>query len=112
MFDSTVLAVVLVAGAAASVPAEWPATPKSTVETFHAALTEGRREAALALLDPRVQIFEQGGAEMSREEYAAEHLGEDIAFLKQVQVKVIDRTEFVSGETLGEWCRASRHWSR
>ncbi len=56
----------------------------SAVQSFHAALTRGDAQAALMLLAQDAVILESGSAQ-SREEYAREHLGEDIAFAKAVQ---------------------------
>jgi ketosteroid isomerase-like protein len=52
----------------------------ATVEAFHAALERGDTAGALALMDDDVLIFEQGGAERSKAEYAAEHLIADAEF--------------------------------
>lgn len=52
----------------------------AVVDSFHAALKAGDTAAALALLAPDVMIFEEGGAERSRDEYASHHLGSDAAF--------------------------------
>lgn len=64
------------------------ASPRHVVEAFHKALQDGAREAALALLSPNVVIFESGGAELSREEYASHHLEADLSFSKTVDRKV------------------------
>ena len=56
----------------------------ATVDAFHAALGRGDTEAALALLDDDALIFEQGGAERSKAEYAAHHLTADAAFSQAV----------------------------
>src|SRR2546430_8339255 len=53
----------------------------STVHSFHAALTRGDAQAALMLLAQDAVILESGSAQ-SREEYAREHIAEDIAFAK------------------------------
>jgi len=47
---------------------------------FHAALKQGQTHAALALMAEDVVIFESGGVESSRAEYAAHHLEADAAF--------------------------------
>ncbi len=52
----------------------------SVVDAFHAALEHGDAEAALALLADDVLIFESGGAERSKAEYAQHHLAADAAF--------------------------------
>ena len=56
----------------------------SAVHSCHAALTQGDAQAALMLLAQDAVILESGFTQ-SREEYAREHLGEDIAFAKAVQ---------------------------
>lgn len=56
----------------------------ATVDEFHAALDRGDTEAALAMLADDALIFEQGGAERSRAEYAAHHLSADAAFSQAV----------------------------
>lgn len=55
-------------------------SPVSVVNSFHAALKQGQTDAALALMAEDVVIFESGGVESSRAEYAAHHLEADAAF--------------------------------
>ena len=50
------------------------------VNGFHAALKQGQTDAALAMMAEDVVIFESGGVESSRAEYAAHHLEADAAF--------------------------------
>lgn len=50
------------------------------VNSFHDALKRGQTDAALALMAEDVVIFESGGVESSRAEYAAHHLEADAAF--------------------------------
>ena len=90
----------------AAVPAPPPAppaaaagTPAAAVEGFHSALAVGDRERALAWLDPKVVIFESGGAEMSREEYASHHLESDMAFVAATKAEVVDRQAQAAGDT-------------
>lgn len=66
-------------------------TPEATVDAFHQALRDGDRESALSYLAPGVVIFESGGAEMDRDEYASHHLGGDIKFSAAVESSVVDR---------------------
>ena len=73
--------------------------PSSTVRSFHEALASGDRDRVLALLDPGVVIFEQGGAEMSREDYASQHLDEDIEFSRSTSQKVIDQRAHAEGKS-------------
>lgn len=68
-----------------------PSTPEAAVDAFFAALKAGNRQAALALLAPEVVIFEQGGAEMSRDEYAGHHLEGDMKYLAAIETRVLDR---------------------
>lgn len=51
------------------------------MEEFHQALIRGDAEAAMKMLAPDATILESG-ASKTREEYAREHLAEDIAFAK------------------------------
>ncbi|MFN2623264.1 MAG: DUF4440 domain-containing protein [Chthoniobacterales bacterium] len=53
----------------------------AAIEQFHRALGQGDRTAALSLLASDALILE-GGEVQTREEYAREHLAEDIAFAK------------------------------
>lgn len=50
------------------------------VNGFHAALKQGQTDAALAMMAEDVVIFESGGVESSRAEYAEHHLEADAAF--------------------------------
>ena len=58
--------------------------PAAVVGAFHQALASGDKQRALDLLDPSVLIFESGGAELSRDEYASHHLGADIVLFAEV----------------------------
>ena len=72
--------------------------PAAIVEQFQQALAGGDTERAAALLDPDVKVFESGGFERSREEYAAHHLGADAEFLGQASIRLLSR----SGEAVGD----------
>jgi mono/diheme cytochrome c family protein/ketosteroid isomerase-like protein len=74
------------------------ALPAAVVDQFFRALASGDTNTASALLDPAVLIYESGGVERSRSEYAAGHLGADAAFLKSAAHKMISRT----GEAVGD----------
>jgi len=76
---------------AASVAGQMNDEPSAIVRSFHEALASGNRDAVLSLLDPGVVIFEQGGAEMSRDEYASHHLGGDIEFSRVTSRKVVEQ---------------------
>ncbi len=58
---------------------------EATAKALHAALQSGGRDAVLDLLAPGVRITE-GGHTQTRDEYAAGHLGDDIAFLQSARV--------------------------
>jgi len=65
-------------------------SPQQVINGFRHALVEGRREAALALLHQRATIIE-GGHVQSVDEYAAGHLGSDMAFLSAIDIKQLSR---------------------
>ncbi len=56
----------------------------STVDAFHAALRRGDTRSAAALLDNEALIFEGGGVERSKAEYASHHLAADAAYSQAV----------------------------
>jgi ketosteroid isomerase-like protein len=70
----------------------------TTVDAFHAALKAGDTAAALALMAPDVMIFEEGGAERSRDEYASHHLGSDAAFAAASEATVARRSGWADGD--------------
>lgn len=70
----------------------------AAVDAFHAALKAGDTTSALALLSPDAMIFEEGGAERSRDEYASHHLASDAAFAAASEAAVNQR----SGQIVGE----------
>lgn len=95
MIRCIVAAVALSLPAAAPVWAHDPPTPAAAgadqvareaagaaavVDAFHAALRRGDTQTALAQLADDALIFEEGGAERSRAEYASHHLAADAAF--------------------------------
>jgi len=53
---------------------------------FHAALAKGDTKAAAALLTDDALIFEEGGAEHSKAEYAAHHLPADAEFARSIKM--------------------------
>ena len=75
------------------------ATPVGTVTAFHAALTSGNTTAALALLAEDVMIFESGGVENSRAEYASNHLQADAAFSAAMPRTLVSRAHGEAGDT-------------
>ena len=83
--------------AAASLTAE-AASAAATVDAFHTALKGGDTNTALAVLAPEVMIFEEGGAERSRDEYASHHLGSDAAFAAASEATVTRRSGWADGD--------------
>ncbi|HEY0926340.1 nuclear transport factor 2 family protein [Brevundimonas sp.] len=83
--------------AAGSVAAE-ATEAASAVDAFHAALKAGDTAGALTFLAPDVMIFEQGGAERSRDEYASHHLGSDAAFAAASEATVTRRSGWADGD--------------
>ncbi len=82
-FLKSLFVIVLAAAAGQSSPA-------SVVDQFQAAVRGGDREQAMSLLSPDVVIFEEGEAEMGRDQYAATHLAADIEFAKSASTRVIE----------------------
>lgn len=89
----------LLAPAGVLAAAENPRGPEEVVAAFHDALARGDRAGATTLLAAGVIIFESGGAELSREEYASHHLGADMEFAKATKREVVDRQ---AGEAAGD----------
>jgi ketosteroid isomerase-like protein len=69
----------------------------AVVDAFHAALRQGNTKTALSHLAENALIFEAGGVERGRQEYASHHLGADSAFSQAVPGKVTRR----AGEAMG-----------
>lgn len=70
---------------AAAPPASFQLSPAARdaatiVDAFHRALQAGDQDAAAALVASDALIYESGGAERSRAEYASHHLPADAAF--------------------------------
>ena len=64
----------------------------ATVDAFHAALQRGDTDAAAALLSDDALVFEEGGVERTKAEYAANHLPADAAFSRLVASAVTRRS--------------------
>ncbi|MDX2208794.1 MAG: nuclear transport factor 2 family protein [Sphingopyxis sp.] len=75
-----------------------PSTAEDVVNGFHAALTRGDTAAALALMTEDVVVFESGGVEQNRTEYAAHHLEADAAFSAAVSRKLVSRQSGQAGD--------------
>jgi ketosteroid isomerase-like protein len=83
--------------AAARPAAPAPAEAARVVDAFHSALARGDTAGVLAQLADDALIFEAGGAERSKAEYASAHLAGDAAFAQAVPGKVLRRTGGLSG---------------
>lgn len=70
----------------------------AVVDRFHAALRRGDTRAAAALLSADALIFESGGVERSKAEYASHHLAADAAFAAATSQK----TTRQSGSAIGD----------
>ncbi len=68
-----------------------------TVDAFHAALKRGDTEAAAALLADDALVFESGGVERGKAEYASHHLPADALFAKAVASSVTRRVGRAAG---------------
>jgi ketosteroid isomerase-like protein len=73
-------------------------TPVGTVTAFHAALASGDTQAALAHLTEDAMIFESGGVERSRAEYASHHLESDAAYSAAVPRTLVSRSHGEDGD--------------
>ena len=82
--------------AAGSVAAE-ATDAANAVDAFHAALKASDTARALTFLAGDVMIFEEGGAERSRDEYASHHLGSDAAFAAASEATVTRRSGWADG---------------
>ena len=83
--------------AAAATPAA-PAAALAALDAFHAALGRGDTAGALARMADDVLIYEQGGAERSKAEYASHHLGSDAEFAKATRRELTTRRSFGAGD--------------
>ena len=83
---------------AAGMVAVEAADAAGTVDAFHAALKAGDTAAALALMAPDVMIFEEGGAERSRDEFASHNLGSDAACAAASEATVARRSGWADGD--------------
>jgi ketosteroid isomerase-like protein len=73
--------------------------PAQLVTDFHRALQTGDAITVRKLLDEEVLIFEGGGVERSANEYASSHMQADMAFLKQMQIAILEHHVKVTGNT-------------
>lgn len=70
----------------------------SVVDAFHAALESGETDVALALMADDAMVFEEGGAERSRNEYASHHLQADAAYAAASESTLARRVGRASGD--------------
>ncbi len=92
LMSSAAVAAIDPVGPVQSVAMDPRATDAATVvDAFHAALKSGDTAAALAMLAEDVMIFEEGGAERSRDEYASHHLEADAAFASTSEATILRR---------------------
>lgn len=82
---------------AALAPSAQPAA--RVVDAFHAALGRGDTKAALSHLTGDALIYEAGGVERGRQEYASHHLAADAAFAQAVPGTTTRRAGQASGDT-------------
>jgi ketosteroid isomerase-like protein len=97
MFTKTYLAVAFGAALFVTSPASFASPATDVVAAFHAALAAGEKSKVTELMAPEVVIYESGYVEGSFAEYAAHHLGEDMAFAKTSNRKVIRQSERTAG---------------
>lgn len=71
----------------------------AVVHNFHAALKRGDNAVAASMLASDVLIFESGGIERSKAEYAAHHLSSDAAFAKATTHRIIHQSGAAVGGT-------------
>ena len=71
---------------------------EGVAQAFHAALQNGDRPAALALLAPEITVSEDGHTQ-SLESYASGHLAEDMAFLKGAKIVPLSLGSILLGKT-------------
>lgn len=71
---------------------------EAVAQAFQDALQRGDRAKVLDLLAPDAQISE-GGETQNAKEYAAHHLGEDIAFLKSAKITPVSLGSMPMGDT-------------
>ncbi len=76
-----------------------PETPSQTVAAFHNAMAAGDKATVMALLSPKVVIYESGHVERSRDEYASSHLASDMEFGKATTRKVTTSVEHLAGQS-------------
>lgn len=87
------LALLVLGSGAYAAPKTPAASAAATVVAFQSAIVKGDEAAASMLLAPDVLIYETGGQESSRDEYAAHHMKGDMAFLAGSKHETLSRAE-------------------
>ena len=64
---------------------------EAALQAFEDALQVGNRDVALEWLAPEATITEAGATDASRDAYANEHMGVDMAFLKTARIALLER---------------------
>lgn len=72
--------------------------PSQTVDAFHEALRTNQPDRVLALLAREAVIYEQGFAEISRDEWVRRQLGPAIAFAGDTERRVLRRESREMGD--------------
>ncbi len=78
-------------------PVSGPA--EAALQSFQDALQIGNRYVALDWLAPEVTVTESGVTDASRDAYAKEHMGIDMAFLKTARIGLLDRQVHPAGDS-------------
>lgn len=75
-----------------------PLTPSEQLNAFHMALRTGNAARAVDLLSKDAVIYEQGFAEISRDEWIAQQLGTAMAFARDAKRDVVRRSTRLVGD--------------
>lgn len=97
-----VAAAVVLAASGPAEAADLPADARAAgavVEAFHTALGRGDTRKAAALLAVDALVYESGGVERGKAEYAADHLAADAMFAKATARVVTRRVGRADGNT-------------
>ncbi len=73
-------------------------TPSEQLNAFHMALRSGNAARAVELLSKDAVIYEQGFAEVSRDEWIAQQLGPAMAFARDAKRDVVRRSTRLVGD--------------
>lgn len=74
-------------------------TPAEAVDAFHKALRDGKRDAAIEMLTKDASVFETGYVEPMRDQYAGEHLKQDMEFAAKTKRNVLRRETQIDGNS-------------